>query len=207
MNELDRLFADARSPEDFACRYLAHVTQVLARVDPLAVARLIDLVLAARNRNSRIYFMGNGGSAATASHFANDLASGTHSWHRPFRASSLADSSPLLTALANDFGYDEVFRRQLMVLLQPGDVVVAISASGNSPNVVNAIEYANDHGARTAALTAFDGGRLAHIAQVVVHVPTEPGEYGPAEDAHMVVDHLVSAYLCARCRDGAAGEG
>ena len=114
---------------------------------------------------------------------------------RPFRAISLTDNVPVLTAIANDYGYDEIFLKQLEVLMSPGDVVVAISVSGNSPNVLRAVEYAQAHGATTVALTGFDGGKLRPLAQLGVHVPTTRGEYGPAEDVHMILDHLVSACL------------
>jgi len=106
----------------------------------------------------------------------------------------------VLTAIANDYGYEHVFAKQLEAQLSPGDVVVAISASGNSPNVLNAIEYANARGATTIGLTGFDGGRLAKMVRHAVHVPTERGEYGPVEDAHMVLDHLVGGYVIHFCR-------
>jgi D-sedoheptulose 7-phosphate isomerase len=116
----------------------------------------------------------------------------------PFRAVSLTDNVAVLTAIANDIAYADVFVRQLEGLLRPGDVVVAISASGNSPNVVRAIEYARSHGAVTVGLTGFDGGRLKALCDEAVHVATPPGEYGPVEDTHLVLDHLITGYLRAR---------
>ncbi len=142
-----------------------------------------------------IFFIGNGGSAATASHFANDLAYGTNDYDQPFRAISLTDNVPVLTALGNDFGYEDIFLRQLQVLAKKGDVLVGISASGNSANLVKAFDYALSVDIKTVAITAFDGGKIKALADEGIHVPTEPQEYGPAEDAHMVLDHLVSAYL------------
>lgn len=186
--------------EDFARGYLEYLGEVLARLDVEAVAAFAGALLAARERDAQVFFIGNGGSAATASHFANDVAIGSQTWDRPFRAMSLTDNVPMLTALANDYGYDEIFVRQLQTLMRPGDVVVAISASGNSPNVVKAIEYANAHGATTIGLTAFDGGELKRLAALNVHVPTARGEYGPSEDVHMILDHLVGAYLMHACR-------
>ena len=100
-----------------------------------------------------------------------------------------------MTAIANDHGYAEIFTRQLRVHGRPGDVLVAISASGNSPNLLHAFEHARATGIRTVAITAFDGGRLKAMAEQGIHVPTGPKEYGPAEDAHMTLDHLVGAYL------------
>jgi D-sedoheptulose 7-phosphate isomerase len=102
---------------------------------------------------------------------------------------------PVLTALGNDFGYEDIFLRQLQILAKKGDVLVGISASGNSANLVKAFDYALSVDIKTVAITAFDGGKIKTLADEGIHVPTEPQEYGPAEDAHMVLDHLVSAYL------------
>jgi len=199
-NPLDAMFETAPAPGDFARAYLGHLGRVLARLDESAIARFIELLLDARERGAAIFFLGNGGSAATASHFANDIAIGTRSPDKPFRAIALTDNAAAMTAIANDDGYEQLFVQQLAVLMRPGDVVVAISASGNSPNVLAAIEHANAKGAVTVGLTGFDGGRLKALASHVVHVPTEKGEYGPVEDAHMVLDHLVGSYLARRVR-------
>jgi D-sedoheptulose 7-phosphate isomerase len=182
-------------PVDFARGYMKYVAEVLQAISPDEVAAFIRALLGARDRGATVYFIGNGGSAATASHFGNDLTIGTRTADRHFRVIALTDNVPVITAIGNDFGYDEIFSRQLNTLLEPGDVVVAISASGNSPNLLRAIELAKDRGATTIGLTAFDGGKLRAIVDVAVHVPTHKGEYGPAEDGHMVLDHLVTAYL------------
>jgi D-sedoheptulose 7-phosphate isomerase len=184
----------------FAREYLERLHGTLDAIDPEAVSSFIEALLSARDRGARIFFLGNGGSAATASHFANDIGFSCRSWLRPFRVTSLTDNSAVITAIANDFGYEEVFALQLKTALMPHDVVVAISVSGNSPNVVRAVEYANAVGAVTVGVTGFDGGRLRKIAHLSVHVPTRTGDYGPAEDAHMVIDHLVGAALIEVCR-------
>ena len=193
MNNLDRIFT--KDPVAFAGAYLDYLTSVLKTIDAREIGQFIETLLDTRERGATIYFIGNGGSAATASHFANDIAIGTNSYEKPFRAVSLTDSNAIITAVGNDFGYEEIFVRQLRVLGQPGDVVVAISASGNSPNLIRAFDYAKSIGIKTVAITAFDGGKMKQIADEGVHVPTAPKEYGPAEDAHMVLDHLVGAYL------------
>ena len=202
MNRLDSLYADASDPAAFARGYLDYLSEVIAQLDERAIAGFIEVLLDARERGARIFFIGNGGSAATASHFANDIAIGTREREKPFRAISLTDNVAVMTAIANDDGYDLVFVQQLQTNLAPGDVVVAISASGNSPNVVKAIDYANERGCRTVGLTGFDGGELARKASLNVHIPTSKGEYGPAEDGHMILDHLVGAYLARRVRAG-----
>ena len=193
MNNLDRIFT--KDPVAFAGAYLDYLTSVLKTIDAREIGQFIETLLDARERGATIYFIGNGGSAATASHFANDIAIGTNSYDKPFRAVSLTDSNAIITAVGNDFGFEEIFVRQLRVLGRAGDVVVAISASGNSPNLIRAFDYAKSIGIKTVAITAFDGGKIKQMADEGVHVPTAPKEYGPAEDAHMVLDHLVGAYL------------
>ena len=200
INQIDQLFTtDAPA---FARGYLCYLKQVLDGIDPDAVARFIATLLDARARGATVFFIGNGGSAATASHFANDLSIGTNEYDQPFRVISLTDNVPLITALGNDFGFDEIFVRQLRVLGRKGDVLVGISASGNSLNLVKALEFAAKSGIRTVAITAFDGGKLKQMADESIHVPTGLKEYGPAEDAHMVLDHLISAYLMRAVRHG-----
>ena len=193
MNNLDRIFT--KDPVAFAEAYLDYLTSVLKTIDAREIGQFIETLLDARERGATIYFIGNGGSAATASHFANDIAIGTNSYEKPFRAVSLTDSNAIITAVGNDFGFEEIFVRQLQVLGRAGDVVVAISASGNSPNLIRAFDYAKSIGIKTVAITAFDGGKIKQMADEGVHVPAAPKEYGPAEDAHMVLDHLVGAYL------------
>jgi D-sedoheptulose 7-phosphate isomerase len=193
MNNIDRIYV--KNAAQFADNYFNYLSLVLKNINRDEVASFISIILGARESNSNIFFIGNGGSAATASHFANDIAIGTNSFLKPFRAISLCDNLAILTAIGNDFGYDQIFSRQLMALGHKNDVLVGISASGNSINLINAFDYAKSVGIKTVALTAFDGGKLKNIADYSVHVPTEKKEYGPAEDAHMVLDHLVGAYL------------
>lgn len=200
MNNLDQFFT--RDAAEFAKRYLNYLGSILDGIEPESIARFIDTLLSARKRGATVFFIGNGGSAATASHFANDLAIGTNSYDQPFRVVSLTDNQAIITALANDFGYQDVFVRQLQVLGREGDVLVAISASGNSPNLIRALEHARRVGIKTVAITAFDGGRMKQIADDGIHVATAQKEYGPAEDAHMILDHLVGAYLMRLVKEG-----
>lgn len=193
MNNIDRFFT--KNPEVFAGEYLEYLASILKNIDVQEIGQFVQTILDARERGATIYFIGNGGSAATASHFANDIAIGTNSYDKPFRAVSLTDNQAIITAVGNDFGFEDIFVRQLQVLGRKGDVVVGISASGNSPNLIKAFEYAKSAGIKTVAITAFDGGKMKPMADEGVHVPTPPREYGPAEDAHMVLDHLVGAYL------------
>lgn len=199
MNNVERLFAESGSCADYARGYLSYLAGLFGRVDLNAVARFAELLEEARDAGRQVFFLGNGGSAATSSHFANDLGKGARGGGKaPFRAISLADNISLITALANDEGYERVFVAQLEALLREGDVVVGISASGNSPNIVRALEYANARGGCTVAVTGFDGGAMRAIAGLSVHLETPKGEYGPVEDFHMILDHLVTSYLRMR---------
>lgn len=193
MNNIDRFFTP--DPIAFADAYLDYLRLVLRRLDTAEIGRFIETLLDARERGATIFLIGNGGSAATASHWANDLALGTNAYEHPFRALSLTDNVSVLTALGNDLGYDEIFVRQLRILGKKGDVLVGISASGNSPNLLKAFEHSLSVGIKTIAITGFDGGKMKTMADEGIHVPTAPGEYGPAEDVHMVLNHLVCAYL------------
>ena len=162
INAIDRFFdADASV---FSTRYINYLTEILHKIDVNEIKGFVEVLLEAREHGATIFFIGNGGSAATACHFANDLGFGTETYTKPFRAISLTDNQASLTALANDFGYEEVFVRQLRVLGKSGDVLVGISASGNSPNLVKAFEYANQVRISTVAITAFDGGLLKQMA-------------------------------------------
>jgi len=183
-------------PKDFARAYVQRLTAILNRLDLDAVAKVIDVFLDARRQDATLFFFGNGGSAATASHFANDLGfCASPQGRKPFRSLSLTANNAFITCLANDIGYENVFSWQLRNLMRRGDVVVGISASGNSPNVVKALEYAEKEGGIPVAIVGFDGGQMKRIARHVIHVETQTGEYGPAEDVHMVLDHLISNYL------------
>ena len=199
MDNLNKIIEQSKNPKDFSKGYFQYITKVLSCIDEGDVASFIDQMILARDRGSTIYFIGNGGSAATATHFANDIGIGPRSWEKPFKALSLTDNQAVITAIGNDYGYEYIFEKQLELYLKPKDMVVAISASGNSPNLLRAINYANQNGAITFGLTAFDGGEMKRICKHGVHVPCAKGEYGPAEDAHMILDHLVATYLKAYC--------
>ncbi len=163
------------------------------------LTEVAEVLLDCRARSRTIFVLGNGGSAATASHLACDLGKGTRTpGVPPFRVVALTDNVPLLTAWANDTSYESVFAEQLATLVQPGDVVVAISASGNSPNVLAAVETAREMRATSVALTGETGGRLAALADVAVRVPGGPIEL--VEDAHLVIAHSLCVAVRERLR-------
>ena len=195
MNNIDQIYSESFSLKDYSRLYIQYLASVLNSISLTDIEKFVEVLLEARERESSIFFIGNGGSAATASHFANDIAIGTRTYEKPFRAISLCDNQAVITAIANDDGFEKIFSQQLEVLLKKQDVVVAISASGNSPNLIDAIETAKKMSAISVGISAFDGGKMKEMVDVSLHVPTEKSEYGPAEDAHMVLDHLISNYL------------
>jgi len=182
----------------FASKYIDRLTNTLRKISLDEIENFSNLLCNARKNQNTIFFIGNGGSAATASHFANDLAIGLR--NEPFKAISLCDNVAKISAIGNDFGYDEIFSKQLNVFGNAGDILVAISASGNSPNLLKAIKVAKTKKMTTVGLTSFDGGSLKKEADFNVHVPTDIGEYGLAEDAHMILDHLLSNYFIEQLR-------
>lgn len=154
------------------------------------IAEVIYTLQRARMQGNQVFIMGNGGSASTASHFVCDLAKNTRNPALPhFRAIGLADNMEIFSAYANDEGYENVFSQQLINLIKPADVVIAISASGNSKNVVNAVEEARKYGATTIGFTGFNGGRLGQIVDLHIHVPSDIIEH--VEDIHLMLEHMI----------------
>ena len=178
----------------FAEQYKSELIKTIDCIDIGMVNRVIDWFKEARANNRTIFVCGNGGSASTASHFACDIVKGA-SFNRDsrFKIMALTDQLPTLTAYANDVSYDAVFVEQLKNFAQPGDLFMGISGSGNSPNVLRAIEYANQTGCRTMALTGRDGGRLGPMAQLNIQVAVP--HMGRIEDAHMIVCHMIGYYF------------
>jgi len=184
--------------QDFSKQYLEYLTNLIEKLDTQSIAQFADLLLDSRDSGSTTFFLGNGGSASTATHFVNDVSLGSRQFEKPFRAISLCDNQAVITAIANDDGYENIFLQQLQTLASPGDTIVCISASGNSKNLIKAIEYARENNIYIVALTAFDGGYLKENCDLNIHVPTKVGEYGPAEDLHMVICGLVGSYFRAK---------
>jgi D-sedoheptulose 7-phosphate isomerase len=185
----------------FAQGYIRDLTATLKALSTADVAHLADTLWSAYQRDQQIFVLGNGGSAATASHLAVDLTKGTLGHRgdapaRPIRALSLTDNAAILTAWANDVGYESVFLGQLRSYLNRGDVVVAISASGHSENVLRAVRFAREVGATTIGLTGFGGGALAPLCDQAIVV--ESNHYGVVEDVQMQICHIVSYYLRER---------
>lgn len=179
-------------------KYLDLVAQALAELPEDKIQDMIDTLKAAHADGRQVFLMGNGGSAATATHIAEDLQKGVKETSgKRFKVLSLTDSAPLICAWANDSGYDCIFSEQIDSLLEPGDVVIGISGSGNSPNVIKAIERANEMGAITIGWSGFAGGKLAQVAQKSIVVASDNMQR--IEDVHMVLGHLIFSCLMRQC--------
>jgi D-sedoheptulose 7-phosphate isomerase len=178
-------------------KYLDRLISTLERLPADAIERLSEMLYRAYCDGKQVFILGNGGSASTASHMACDLGRNTIAPNmRRFRVMSLNDNIPLLTALSNDLGYDNVFAEQLQNLIRPGDVLIVLSGSGDSTNVVRAMEYARSQSAEVVALLGFGGGRAAEIADLTVLVDSE--DYGVVEDTHLVINHMLVEHFRER---------
>ncbi len=185
-------------PSEFAKTYLQELKRVLDKLPLEQLDKIVGVLESAHAAGKQIFIIGNGGSAATASHMMNDLNKGTlgHKGDAPwkrFRVIALTDNVPLLTACANDTDYNTIFAEPLKNLALRGDVLIAISASGNSPNIIAAVEVAKQMGLTVLGLGGFTGGKLAKMADVCFVVPSDG--YGPVEDVHMILDHIITGYF------------
>ena len=170
--------------------YISTLHQTIDQLPQELIVEAIHILQRARLQGNQIFIMGNGGSASTASHFVCDLAKNTRHADLPhYRAIGLTDNMAIFSAYANDEGYENVFAKQLANLIQPGDVVIGISASGNSQNVLNAIEEARRNTVTTIAFTGFDGGRLGQMVDVNIHVKSNIIEH--VEDIHLMLEHMI----------------
>ena len=184
---------------DAAAAVDGYLDRLHAAIDALPRERIVALaqtLLGAYRNGKQVFTIGNGGSSSTASHIAADLAKNTTGPNmRRFRITSLNDNAAIVTALANDLGYEHIFAEQLVNLIRAGDVLIAVSASGNSPNIVNAIRYAREQSAHVAALLGFDGGVAATLADNAIIVPSH--DFGIVEDMHLAINHILVEHFRA----------
>lgn len=181
---------------DLLDRYISEVAQAVTALERDSIWQVTQALFDAWKRSSQVFILGNGGSSSTAAHMANDLNKLTITpGKRRFKAIALTINVPLMTAWSNDASYEDVFAEQLINFIQPQDVVVAISASGNSPNVLKAVRVARCHGATTIGLTGSNGGQLKDLVDLVVLTPTM--HICQQEDCHLVIEHAISVTLRA----------
>ena len=182
--------------------YIQQVMAATQAVDQKTMLASIDMLEKAYKNGRSVFLIGNGGSAANASHFAEDLCKGALADDNPkrFRVLSLTDNTSFITAIGNDIGYADIFKFQLRQFVEPEDVLIAISGSGNSPNIIKAVDYAKANGVKVIGLTGFDGGKLKSLSDVSVHVPLD--HMCQSEAVHSVVSHLIVDLLKERISKG-----
>ena len=180
---------------NFFADYINRLKNILDNVNLKDIELIVEVLEKTVKTKSKVYVIGNGGSSATASHMANDLGIGLH--RRDIiniNIVSLGDNSSVTSAIANDIGFKNIFYMQLKGILKPEDVIIAISCSGNSPNIVKVLDYAKEIGSTVVGVTGFDGGKLKEACDINFHVDAPKGEYGLVEDMHMILDHMIYSY-------------
>ena len=195
MNNIEKIFSESNNIQDFAKGYFNYLNNVLNNIDLKSLEHLVEVFEKARKNNMTIFVAGNGGSAATATTMANDIGfdilkkTGTKT---PFKVFALTDNNSVITAIANDVGYENIFINQLKIHYREGDSLLVISASGNSENLIKSAEWVKSKGGGVFGLLGFTGGKLSSICDNYLHIKCEPGEYGPVEDAHLIINHILA---------------
>lgn len=176
--------------------YRTRLNRLLDQVNIDDLEKAITIIVDVFRRGKTVYLCGNGGSAATASHMQADLCFFIRNFtkFRP-KARALTDNVPMLTAVGNDTSFNDIFIEQLKGAFEKGDVIICISASGNSENVIRAAQYANENGGTSIGFTGFTGGKLKEVCDCTLYTPNPKGDYGPIEDLHMIYDHLIVNFL------------
>jgi D-sedoheptulose 7-phosphate isomerase len=196
LNNLEHLIAATNNIQEFAEEYFKYLYKLMNEIHTSTISAFVKELENARKKDNTVFIVGNGGSASTALHMASDLSIGAFpSDGLPLRVFALTDNIASMTAIANDFGYEALFVKQLKSYYKPGDKLIAISASGNSPNVVDAAQWVKNQGGTVMGLIGFDGGKLKSLCNLAIHVKTPIGEYGPVEDIHVIMDHLIFTWL------------
>ena len=198
MNNLEQRFTQVTTIGQYSRKYFSYLANVLESIKENEINKLGEVFESARLNGNTIFVAGNGGSATTATTMANDIGfdilkkTGTN---KPFRVFSLVDNNSVVTAIANDVGYENIFINQLKIHYRLGDSLIVISASGNSPNVLEAASWVKSKGGTIIGFMGFNGGKLIELCDVKIHVKSEPGEYGPVEDAHLIMNHILAHWF------------
>ena len=184
----------------FSRDYSKYLKELLGSLDHSSIEKTFEILDTARKRRNKIFIIGNGGSASTASHVCNDfglaaLKSNNSSNQEPFKVISLTDNNSVITALGNDNGFENIFIEQLKVLFEEGDILIAISASGNSENLVNACKWVKGKKGISIGWLGFNGGKLNTICDNVILINTPIGEYAPVEDMHLIINHILVSWM------------
>ena len=184
----------------FSEDYIEYLKNLLDNINPEKLEECFETLELARKKKNNIFIIGNGGSASTASHIGNDfglaaLKISKSKKSEPYRVISLTDNNSVITALGNDNGFENIFVEQLKILFNPGDVLLVISASGNSKNIINACDWVNNNSGKTIGWLGFDGGNLLKKVSCALLVETPKGEYAPVEDIHLIFNHILVSWM------------
>ena len=198
MNHLNQAYSEVSTLGQYSRKYFDYLGKVLESIDENEINKLGDTFEKARERGNTIFVAGNGGSSTTATTMANDIGFDIlkkTGIDKAFRVLSLVDNNSVITAIANDVGYENAFINQLKIHYRPGDSIILISASGNSPNILKAAEWVKSKGGTIIGFLGFTGGKLIEFCDVKIHVKSEAGEYGPVEDAHLIMNHILAHWF------------
>jgi len=198
MNNIDKAYQNVDSIGEFSKQYFSYLNKVLQSIDENEINKLEEAFESARQNSNTIFVAGNGGSATTAMTMANDIGFDIlkkTGIDKAFKVFSLVDNNSVITAIANDVGYENIFINQLKIHYKPGDSLIVISASGNSPNVLKAVNWVKSKGGSIIGFLGFTGGELLNLCDIKIHVKTEPGEYGPVEDTHLIMNHILAHWF------------
>ena len=195
---INKMASSSKSLEHFSKLYVDYLNNLLTSIDFRKLTKLSKILLNARVNKKTIFVIGNGGSAATASSMANDLGfdiiKKTRT-NKPFKFLSLTDNSPVLTAISNDTGYENIFLNQLKIHYKKGDIAIMISASGNSKNLLLAAKWIKKKGGTIFSLLGFDGGKLNKLSNDYLLIKSVKGDYGPVEDSHLIINHILAHWF------------
>jgi len=203
MNNLENSYKKVSTIGEYSKKYFSYLSKVLESISENEINKLGESLEKSRINGNTVFVAGNGGSAATANTMANDIGFDIikkTDTNKPFRVFSLVDNNSVMTAISNDIGYENIFVSQLKIHYRKGDSLIAISASGNSPNIVNAANWVKKKGGAIIGFLGFSGGQLIKLCDVKIHVKANPGEYGPVEDAHLIINHIISHWFQSKLK-------
>ena len=198
MNNINTLYNSSDRFSEFSSKYFNYLATIQKNIDSNELDKFAEEFLRAREEGNTIFVAGNGGSAATATTMANDIGFDIikkTDTEKPFKVFALTDNTSVITAISNDVGYENIFINQLKIHYKKSDILVVISASGNSKNVVIASEWVKSQGGKVLGMLGFDGGALRGICDLSILVPSVSGDYGPVEDMHLMVNHLLAHWF------------
>ena len=195
INNIDKIYNESNNLDEFVSGYFDNLNNIINQLNLSSISSFIQEFSDSYENNQTIFVAGNGGSSSTASTMANDIGfdilkkTGTKT---PFKVFALTDNNSVITAIANDVGYENIFINQLKIHYREGDSLLVISASGNSENLIKSAEWVKSKGGDVFGLLGFTGGKLSSICDNYLHIKCEPGEYGPVEDSHLIINHILA---------------